>query len=472
MIMKIFLLLALVFCTFKTSFAQVVISGEVQNKTTENVTVVFWKDFALIQDTLSIDKDKRFEKQYNFTYPMFVRIEGSVITPFFLVFPNENLHVKIDRKGIKLSGTASEYNSFFVKLLDEVKKMRGKADDNAITKYALDQSELFFLKFNHKEANKIERYNKASIITSFKLYPLLRKYNPDIEVMNILKSFIRGESPVVTKGDKSLWTYLDSINYNDEFLKYDHEHLNIMNNVVRILRFNALSKDSVLNKIDPYLIEKGIIKNIFKDTPFSVALLAFNLHKRIKSFTQYPWLLGGVDEFINEFEDEPGAGEYGPILLQEFVKTKASLYSLAPGAVAPKFKLKDNNEKTVALSDLKGKVVYLDIWASWCAPCRKEIPALKDLQEKYKERELEIVSISIDTKMDNWLKIIKDYKLGGIQLIDNVGSEKSKTARDYNVHGVPHFVLIDKRGKIVLPSAPRPSEPALLEKELDKLLSE
>lgn len=100
------------------------------------------------------------------------------------------------------------------------------------------------------------------------------------------------------------------------------------------------------------------------------------------------------------------------------------------------------------------------------------MPHIATLKEKYKDKDLEIISISIDTKIVAWQKEIKDLQLTGVQLIDDTGSEKSKIAKDYYVSGVPHFVLIDKRGKIALTSAPRPSETSLLEKAIDGLLLE
>lgn len=83
-----------------------------------------------------------------------------------------------------------------------------------------------------------------------------------------------------------------------------------------------------------------------------------------------------------------------------------------------------------------------------------------------------MITISIDTRVDAWRAKITAMKMGGIQLIDSNGSVNSKIAKDYKIYGVPHFVLIDKKGCIASASAPRPSLEAEVEKQINALLQE
>ena len=140
------------------------------------------------------------------------------------------------------------------------------------------------------------------------------------------------------------------------------------------------------------------------------------------------------------------------------------LMAFKPGTISPKFNYPDVNGNLVSLDDLKGKYVYVDVWATWCAPCKREIPYLKELNMQYKGKDLEIVSLSID-KLDDkekWLAMVKDENLQGIQLLANQ-EWNSDFVRDYNIQGIPRFILIDKEGKIVDADAPRPSDPRLIE---------
>ncbi len=130
---------------------------------------------------------------------------------------------------------------------------------------------------------------------------------------------------------------------------------------------------------------------------------------------------------------------------------------LAPGAEAPKFSLPGFDGQTYSLDDFKGQLVYLDFWATWCGPCRREIPHLKRLKDEYKGKPIAFVAISVDDNKAAWEKMVKDDKLDGYQLhAPNAWLEQATI--DYQVAGIPTFVLIDANGKIIDYPAPRPSE--------------
>ena len=125
------------------------------------------------------------------------------------------------------------------------------------------------------------------------------------------------------------------------------------------------------------------------------------------------------------------------------------------------FSFDDIDGKRVSFSDFKGKYVYIDFWATWCAPCLKEIPFLKEIEEQYKNEDIVFVSISIDNEKDKakWAKMVKEKQLGGVQLF--AGINAGDVTNPYKISGIPHFMLFDKEGKIVENSAPRPSSPEL-----------
>jgi thiol-disulfide isomerase/thioredoxin len=137
------------------------------------------------------------------------------------------------------------------------------------------------------------------------------------------------------------------------------------------------------------------------------------------------------------------------------------------GKASPGFDYENYKGGKTKLSDLKGKYVYIDLWATWCAPCRAEIPYLQKIEEKYHGKNIEFVSISIDKAKDNekWKKFVTDKKLGGVQLFADKDWE-SEFVVNYGVTGIPRFILIDPQGNILKSDASRPSDP-----ELDKQLS-
>ncbi|MFV0506901.1 MAG: TlpA family protein disulfide reductase [Bacteroidales bacterium] len=131
------------------------------------------------------------------------------------------------------------------------------------------------------------------------------------------------------------------------------------------------------------------------------------------------------------------------------------------GQPAVDFKYPDINGKMVALSDLKGKVVVIDVWATWCGPCKKEIPHFKKLEKEYHGKDVAFMSVSIDEEKNKqkWADFVKKEELSGIQLF--AGGWNSDIAKFYNIKGIPRFIVIDKNGNLASSAAPRPSTPGL-----------
>ena len=120
------------------------------------------------------------------------------------------------------------------------------------------------------------------------------------------------------------------------------------------------------------------------------------------------------------------------------------------------------------LSDYKGKVVVIDVWASWCAPCRAEFPSLKKLEEELQGKDVVFIGLSLDTKHKDWEDMVKKENLLGVQLYTN---REGVIVNDYKVESVPQFIVFSKDGKTVIFDAPRPSDPKLkeiIEAELKK----
>ena len=137
--------------------------------------------------------------------------------------------------------------------------------------------------------------------------------------------------------------------------------------------------------------------------------------------------------------------------LNQFLAPKIAMREeLTKGKTSPTFTNYENfaGGKT-SLSDLKGKYVYIDIWATWCGPCIKEIPSLKKVEKQFEDKNIEFVSISVDEgrgyKNDaalaykGWQKMIVDKALGGMQLLADNGF-RSKFIQDYQINGIPRFI--------------------------------
>ena len=130
--------------------------------------------------------------------------------------------------------------------------------------------------------------------------------------------------------------------------------------------------------------------------------------------------------------------------------------------------LKDVNDKTVKLSDFKGKVVYIDFWASWCGPCRMMMPFSKQLHENLTDKQrkgIAFLYISIDGNLDAWKKAMQDIGMQGTNVI-SPGNWTSPVCNYYQINSIPRYMIMDKKGKIVDMNAPRPNDPDLLNRLL------
>ena len=132
--------------------------------------------------------------------------------------------------------------------------------------------------------------------------------------------------------------------------------------------------------------------------------------------------------------------------------------NLKMGSPSPTFNYPDTSGKNISLESLKGKLVYVDVWATWCGPCRAQIPFLKQLEKKYREEDIAFVSMSIDQlkNISKWKDMIVDKKLEGIQIIADK-AWRSNFVNEYVIEGIPRFILIDKDGNLMDPMAPRPA---------------
>ena len=130
------------------------------------------------------------------------------------------------------------------------------------------------------------------------------------------------------------------------------------------------------------------------------------------------------------------------------------------GESAIDFNYPDTDGNEFSLTSFKGNLVYVDVWATWCGPCKAEIPSLQKLEADYHGKDITFMSVSVDTDKEAWEKMVADKELGGVQLW---ADGWSKITKDYAIFGIPRFMLFDAEGNVVSTNAPRPSSDEIRE---------
>ncbi|MEL6657956.1 MAG: TlpA disulfide reductase family protein [Bacteroidota bacterium] len=181
-------------------------------------------------------------------------------------------------------------------------------------------------------------------------------------------------------------------------------------------------------------------------------------YDQLTDFINFGSGLTHAEADVNAFQERVS----NTYLLDRLTATVEPWLALKPGEPAPDFLVQDREGKEIRLADLAGQRVYVDVWATWCGPCIREIPSLKALEAELHDAGIQFVSISIDAEKDRekWLNFIEERELGGLQLMAD-GAWKSDVAQSYNINGIPRFFLIDEAGKIIDANAPRPSDPTV-----------
>ena len=171
-------------------------------------------------------------------------------------------------------------------------------------------------------------------------------------------------------------------------------------------------------------------------------------------FLAFTYVEGNGTDNITDLQNLYYTYVTSPVLNEQFKQACAKWDKAAVGRPSPDFNGVDINGRTFRVRDFRGKYVYIDMWATWCGPCQKELPYLKKLEEKYQGRNITFLGLSIDKDKAKWEARVKSGALCGTQLHIGTGTQFQK---DYKIGGIPHFILLAPNGRIVNANMTRPS---------------
>ena len=200
-------------------------------------------------------------------------------------------------------------------------------------------------------------------------------------------------------------------------------------------------------------LHRGFLKNfIEKNKESKVTLIAlFQTYNSSSPVLSIDEDLEDFEKVLNNLKVRFPESNHITLLNDQITKLKP----LANGQIAPDFTLPDINEQPLSLSILKGKVVLIDFWASWCRPCRVANPKLVELHQKYSKHGFEILSVSLDGTQrqkdpgKEWRKAIKQDNITDFKHVSELKGWNTSVRDLYNLNSIPHTILLDKEGKII-----------------------
>jgi len=265
--------------------------------------------------------------------------------------------------------------------------------------------------------------------------------------------------------------------YANAFLMYPVSHLYLTQDTTMVLGKDYydtlrqyIKEDGDLADIDEYrnyMIETSHVfdetgKNIRQFYPKVVAEMTYigehfeneKVRESLIHHLAFTYGEGNGTDHITDLQNLYYTYVTSPYLNAIFKQACAKWDKAAVGRPSPDFKGVDLSGKKMSLRDFRGKYVYIDMWATWCGPCQKELPFLKRLEAKFQGRNITFVGLSIDADKAKWEARVKSGALCGTQLYIGKGSQFQS---DYRISGIPRFILLDPNGRIVNPDMTRPS---------------
>ncbi|WP_299520861.1 TlpA disulfide reductase family protein [Winogradskyella sp.] len=433
-------------CKEESKIDYTLFSGKIENPTDKLVTVYHGrekvKEISLTDDGTFADTLKVKSGYYTINHGR----EGSAM----YLNPGDDIKVFIDTKEfdetIAYTGTGSENSNFLAaKFLAEE-----KFDLNYAELFAMEEND-FLARMDEIKSSKVE-FLKASQSISNELRGLEDKHI-EYEYLGNLLNYKSYHSYYAKKEEftpsKEFMEIFETVNFGN---KTDYETLDSYKRLVQGYYTNKIgdsdNPSEIFNEINDM------------DFPLLKEDLAGSLRYNIGPNNEHN------EAYFNGIIAMSTDKKFKENITAKYNKIK----KLAKGMPSPKFEEYENHKGgTTSLKDLKGKYVYMDVWATWCGPCIREIPSLKKIEEQYHGKNIAFVSTSIDKAKDHntWVEMVKNKELGGVQLMaDN--DWNSQFIKDYAIEGIPRFILIDPDGNIVSADAPRPSNPKLV-KMLEEL---
>ncbi|MDN3667443.1 TlpA family protein disulfide reductase [Algibacter miyuki] len=421
-----------------------IITGKITNNNASKLSLVKGND-AANKFTINVSADGVFRDTLRTDSELYTLYTGPQQALLLHVTPGDSLHISLDKKDylntVAISGKGASASIYLL----EKTKIFSNAIGSPQETFSLNQSE-------YKSKLVSIKKQQEELLTNSKNLPVgfaeKDKRNITYEYFNWLlryeKAHVYFTKNKAFEVDDTFLVEMADFDYNnEEDFKFSNSYKNILMTHFSDISNELSKKDNIAKDIAAIKTAASIKNQTIKN---SVLFDFANAYMDTSS---------DIEALYNLFLDHSTNEHNNDVIIQKY----NNLTGLKAGKPSPKFiNYRNFAGGTTSLDDLKGKYVYIDVWATWCGPCIREIPSLKKLEKQYHGKNIEFVSISIDQESDfkTWKEMVAGKNLTGIQLFsDNSGG--SQFVIDYKIESIPRFILIDPKGDIVQTDAPRPS---------------
>ncbi len=434
--------------------AQIILSGKIKNPTNDSLRIQDAE--GKIYGYFKLDKSGTFRDTLNLKTGMYELSDDNEYTSLWLK-PGFNLHISIDTRkfdeSVKYKGIGASENNFLARkyLFEEKLEFR-----TSYSYYARKPEKDFLLFMDSLETLRmgfLNKHRKGMDSNFYALQKMLINYDRRGKMHNYesMHAYLTKDPKFrVSEQYPNPFTgiELDRV----EWISY-YEYTNVVSDYI----FRLCNGDSGLKHgRDYYVIYLEKLEQNVANQQIR-AKLASDIGNYSLGYTRQ------LDSLYFKLMD---------IVTDTASRTRISglydkLKMLVKGKKSQDFSFVDRSGKIYNLDSFKGKIVYIDVWATWCGPCIAEMPAMAALQDSLKGKDIVFVSICKSDLRSSWENFLEKKKPGGIQLF----AEDNDAAFfiDYVIQGIPRFILLDREGRIIDADAGRPSHPGILQ-ELNKLL--
>lgn len=449
-----------------------VFSGKLDNLNNNELIILTLQDYVYFdRDTVYADGDGNFSIELHLETPGYIWFWGSNFrNESIYLLPGGDLHIEADGTDgrtfwdtQRFTGSAALYNNFTADLQrNEILRAKG-FDGKTYQLPAKEFVEYIECYYALRDSIKTAYFNGIPLAKDLEDYLFVDSIHSAYNQVSVWRSYVQ----FLPKGDQDNfyatyiepyarqqetdWRYLTSNNYRWFFAAYVRRKFDVMNQQREAQGLEAWPYYHYYEQA-PALLDKYLSKPLRR---YVAETLLENMSLDYRAV--HDSLLDDFDHHIEYLYDSMDAGSREQYYRDKFSGIREFRDKVRAGRPAFPFEMRDTLGNRAALADFSGKLLYIDLWASWCGPCIAEFPAARELEAAFaNDDRLVFLAISLDDLEKDWLRGIQQHKPVGEQFWIK-GAFKSDFARDYSVSGIPHYLLIDENGNFINYKAPRPT---------------